>query len=127
MDNLASRMREAARGAAFDPAEVYTWFHEGTDPLRVIALNVMLAEKDYRDLYTVLETIDAPHSLFEQYYGLLLARAMLPELDPLERRLLASAIRRACRKRRFRRDQPLMGLSAAILQQIDRGDPSTRR
>jgi hypothetical protein len=54
------------------------------DPYR----HPMFADPAYRDFVTVLETIDAPGSLFEQYYGLRLAGQMLDQLDPLERRLL---------------------------------------
>ncbi len=119
LGQLASRMQAAGRDAEFDPAEVIVWFHQGTDALRVIALNLMLADERYRDFLAVVHTIDAPHSLFEQYYGLLLAQAMLPELDTLERSLLGDAIARARRKRRFRRDAPLAALSQRLLDQLD--------
>ena len=111
-------MRSAGGEAEFDRAEVIGWFHDGTDALRVIALNLMLANEDYRDFLAALETIDTPHSLFEQFYGLRLSEAMLPQLDPLQRRLLGDAIARATRKRRFRRDPPLMSLSHRILDRL---------
>jgi hypothetical protein len=117
LDQLALRMQAVGREAEFDPAEVIGWFHEGTDALRVIALNLMLANEKYRDFVAVLETVDMPHSLFEQYYGLELAEAMLP-LDPLERRLLRDALTRARGKRRFRHDRDLMTLSKSLLDQL---------
>jgi hypothetical protein len=58
-----------------------------------------------------------PHSLFEQFYGLLLADAMLPDLDS-QRRLLADAITRARRKRRFKRDAPLMGVGQSLRDRL---------
>jgi hypothetical protein len=119
LDQLAARMQQAGQDAEFNAAEVIGWFHEGTDPLRVIALNLMLANEQYRDLLAVLETLDAPHSLFEQFYGLLLADAMLPGLDALERRLLRDAVLRAEGKRRFRRDDWLPGLSEELLDRLD--------
>jgi hypothetical protein len=118
LDQLATRMQQAGGDADFDRAEVIGWFHDGTDALRVIALNLMLADEDYRDFLAVLESVDTPHSLFEQFYGLKLAEAMLPKLYPLERRLLSDAIARARRKRRFRRDRPLMRLSNRILKRL---------
>jgi hypothetical protein len=121
LDQLAARMRAAGREAEFDPAEVIGWFHEGTDALRVIALNLMLANDEYRDFLAVLETVETPHSLFEQFYGLLLAEAMLPHLDALQQRLLRDAITRARRKRRFRRDAPLAGLSERLLVRLGKG------
>ncbi len=123
LDGLADRMQAVGRLVAFDPAEVSTWFHEGTDALRVVALNLMIAREDCRDFLAVLKTVDAPHNLFEQFYGLGLGRMMLPSLDELERRLLADAIKRAQHKRRFRRDEPLMRLSNATLSELRRPDP----
>jgi len=120
LDQLAARMQAAGRKVQFDPAEVSTWFHEGTDALRVVALNLMLAREECRDFLTVLKTVDEPRSLFEQFYGLRLGWAMLPGLDGFERRLLAEAIGRAQRKRRFRHDPPLMGLGDAILAELDK-------
>ena len=43
---------------------------------------------------------------------------MLPDLDPLHRRLLADAIERAGRKRRFKRDAPLMHISQNLLDRL---------
>jgi hypothetical protein len=119
LDELASNMRAVGANAEFDPAEVIGWFHQGTDALRVIALNLMLANEEYRDFLAVLETVDSPHSLFEQFYGVMLAKAMLPELDPLQKRLLADALKRARGKRRFRRDRPLMVLSQGLVDQLE--------
>ena len=118
LDELAARMQAAGRGVAFDSAEVSTWFHQGNDALRVVALNLMLARPEYRDFLAVLKTVEEPRSLFEQFYGLGLARAMLPVLDRLERRLLANALERARRRRRFRRDRPLMTVSDALLRDL---------
>ena len=119
LDQLALRMRTVGADAQFDAVEVSTWFHNGTDALRVIALNLMLAREESRDFLAVLKAIDRPHSLFEQYYGLLLGREMLPRLDTLERKLLTDAITRARRTRRFRRDQPLTSLGSTILSELD--------
>jgi hypothetical protein len=118
LDQLALRMQAVGGEAEFEPAEVVGWFHEGTDALRVIALNLMLANKRYWDFVAVLETVDMPHSLFEQYYGLELAEKMLPDLDDLERGLLADAVTRARGKRRFRRDDDLMTSSESLLDRL---------
>ncbi|HWI06031.1 MAG TPA: hypothetical protein VNT54_00775, partial [Solirubrobacteraceae bacterium] len=71
-----------------------------------------------RDFLAVLETLDTPHSLFEQYYGLLLGDAMLADLDALQQRLLRDAITRARRKRSFKRDAPLNDLSEHLLHRL---------
>jgi hypothetical protein len=115
LDQIAAQMQTAAKEAAFDPAEVSVWFHEGTDALRVVALNVMLVHKDCRDFAAVVKAVDEPRSLFEQFYALRLASAMLPDLDSLQRRLLRQALDRAVRRRRFKRDTSLMRMRESIL------------
>jgi hypothetical protein len=120
LDEVARRMQAAGREAQFDTADVSAWFHQGDDPLRVVALNLMLAREECRDFLAVLKAITEPRSNFEQFYGLGLGRVMLPSLDELERRLLADAIGGAQRGRRFRRDGARMRLSNAIVAELDR-------
>lgn len=120
LDHLAHQMQLAGGEADFDPVEVSTWFHQGNDAMRVVALNLMLGREECRDFLAVLRTIDQPRSLFEQYYGLRLAEQMLPHLDAVERRVLAQAVGRARQKRRFRHDRPLMSLSNTILSELNR-------
>ena len=118
LDELAARMQSVGSGIKFDPAEVSRWFHEGTDALRVVALNLMLAREECRDFLAVLKCVDEPRSNFEQFYGLLLGREMIDALGDLERRLLAQAITRAQRKRRFHRDSDLVALSNDVLSKL---------
>lgn len=120
LDELARRMQAAGREVPFDPADVSIWFHQGDDALRVVALNLMLGREECRDFMAVLKTVDEPRSNFEQYYGLRLGQKMLASLDGLERRLLADAIGRAQRTRRFRRDAHLLSVGKAILAELDR-------
>jgi hypothetical protein len=47
---------------------------------------------------------------------------MTPSLDALERQLAADAIKRAQRRRRFRRDAPLVALSNATLAALEGGE-----
>jgi hypothetical protein len=118
LDGLAEAMQETGKNAEFDPAEVIEWFHEGTDPLRVISLNLMLVNPEHRDFLAVIKAIDDPHSLFEQYYAMEVGRAMLPDLNLLQKRLLADALRRARSKRKLRRDRDLMGVSGRLLEKL---------
>jgi hypothetical protein len=119
LDQVVARMQETGRAASFNPAEVSTWFHEGDDALRVVALNLMLARPEYEDFLAVLNALDEPRSLFEQYYGLTLGREMLPRLDRVERDVLRKTIMRAQQKRRFRRDLALVNLGEATLRQLE--------
>lgn len=118
LDRLAARMQEAGKEAEFDSVEVVEWFHEGTDALRVIALNLMLVNPEHRDFLAVIMAIDEPHSLFEQYYAMEVATEMFPDLDSLQKRLLSDSLSRARRKRRVRRDRPLMKASKDLLDWI---------
>jgi hypothetical protein len=115
LDEIASQMQMAAQEAEFDPADVSIWFHDGTDALRVMALNIMLSRKECRDFTAVIEAIDEPRSLFEQYYAMRLGFQMTGELDWLQQRLLRQALVRASRRRAFRRDEPLTSLRDSIL------------
>jgi len=118
LDQLAGRMQAVGRTVQFDPVEVSAWFSNGTDALRIVALNLMLAREECREFLAVLKAIDRPRSLFEQFYGLRLGQEMLPRLDQLERRLLADTIKRSRRRWRFRRDHALMELSRTILTKL---------
>lgn len=118
LDELAESMQLAGKNVDFDPAEVIDWFHEGTDALRVIALNLMLVNAEHRDFLAVIKAIDGPQSLFEQYYAMRVGRAMLPDLDPLQKRLLSDALSRARKKRRLRHDHDLMTYSQRLLDKI---------
>lgn len=118
LDALAESMQSAAADAEFAPAEVVDWYREGSDALRVIALNLMLANPSYRDVVTVLEAIDQPRSLFEQYYGMKLAGRMLRGLGQLERGLLRESIVQARTKRKLRGDGDLMDMSAGLLARL---------
>jgi hypothetical protein len=120
LDKVAARMQLAGGEAHFDAGEVSTWFHQGDDPLRVVALNLMLAREECRDFLAVLKSIDEPRSLFEQFYALRLGRAMILGLDRFERQLLTDAIIRAQRRRRFRNDPGVVMVSDAILAELDR-------
>jgi hypothetical protein len=119
LDKLAGEMQTVGHDIEFDPAEVSRWFHEGTDALRVVALNLMIARDECRDFLAVLKTVDAPRSNFEQFYGLVLGSKMLTDLNDIEGWVLAEAIKRAQRKRRFQRDDDLVELSNYILSQLN--------
>jgi hypothetical protein len=120
LDSVAARMKAAGQQAEFDFATVSTWFHQGDDSLRVLALNLMRAREECRDFLAILKTVGEPRSNFEQFYGLILAEEIVREgCDRLECQLLADAIGRARRTRRFRRDKPLVFVSDRITAALE--------
>jgi hypothetical protein len=127
LDRLAGRVQRAARDIPFDPAEVATWFHDGDDALRIVALNVMIARSECRDFMAVLEGIESSRSAFEQYYALRLGREMLDEgLDPVERDALAQTVHRALLSRRMSHDANRAAVAKAILTQLQEPAPPER-
>jgi hypothetical protein len=123
LEQLATRTREVGKDVDFEPAEVARWFHEGSDALRVIALNLMLSRNEYRDFSVVLSALEDRRSLFEQYYALKLGLEMITEgggleLGRLERELLEYSIKSAQRRRSFRDDRDSMYLANRILSEL---------
>jgi hypothetical protein len=118
LEQLATRTREVGKDVDFEPAEVARWFHEGSDALRVIALNLMLSREEYRDFSVVLSALEDRRSLFEQYYALKLALKMLKEIGDLERELLEYGITAAQQRRSFRADWDSMHLANRILSEL---------
>ena len=89
---------------ALDPEDVSEWFHRGKPEARVIALGLMEGSERLRDFDVALEAIERSRSAFEQYHGLKLAEAMIPELSPGKRAQLKRAVEHALSSRRVRED-----------------------
>jgi hypothetical protein len=104
LDAVIAQARQFARETKFDPADVWTWFENGNDGARVIALGLMEGDKELRDFFAALDAIENSRSAFEQYYGLRVARMMIPDLTELEGEWLADAVRAAQDKTGFRDD-----------------------
>jgi hypothetical protein len=51
-------MRTAAIEFRFEPAEVATWFDEGNDALRIVAIAIMQARADCRYFPVVLKAVE---------------------------------------------------------------------
>ena len=127
LDEVAMRMQHVGMTTEFDPVEVASWFDEGDDGLRVVALDIMLVRNECRDLLAALGAITEPRSSFEQYYGLVLARTMAPDLSELEKQVLRDSIQHASGKRRFRRDPSLDPLSRKSSPLFNRASRQIRR
>jgi hypothetical protein len=137
LDDVVRQASDLAASTDLDPSEIWTWFDEGADEARIIALGLIEGDERLCDFFCALDAIEHPRSPFEQYHGLLVARKMLPRLSALERDWLAAAISQARQSKRFLADGPLMFVSGEISRAVDnasRGDaededampPSTR-
>jgi hypothetical protein len=119
LDDLMQQARQLAKSKELDPAEIWTWFDEGADEARVIALGLMEGDERLCDFFCALDAIEHPRSLFEQYYGLRVARKMVSGLSKLELDWLEAAIQHASRARRFRNDASLPAAAKCVLAAVE--------
>jgi len=123
LDRLAAEVRGAAGATPFDPTEVATWFIDGSDSLRFVALNLMLVRPDKQYFVAVLEGIEHSRSGFEQYYALLVARAIVDDLSPVAREVLGETVERASRKPRLYDDASRRIVAEEILRRLQAPAP----
>ncbi len=119
LDDVMRQARELAASDELDPSEIWRWFDEGADEGRIIALGLMEGDDRLCDFFCALDAIEHSRSAFEQYYGLRVARKMLPELSPLERDWLAAANSQARKSRGFGTDSSRMSVSRDIERALD--------
>jgi hypothetical protein len=94
----------------------------GGEGERVAGLAVAQARPETARFALVLDTIRASRSAFEQFHGLVAARAMMPVLTPAQRQDLAAAIRAELEDRRglgLTADTNRAVLAAELLLDID--------
>jgi hypothetical protein len=118
LDGLAAEVRGTAGATPFDPTEVATWFRDGSDSLRFVTLNLMLARPDGQYFVAVLEGIERSRSGFEQYYALLVGRAIVDDLSPVARDVLCETVERALRKPRLSGDASRKLAAEEILRRL---------
>ena len=116
LDGLAAEVRAAAAATPFDPTEVATWFTDGSDSLRFVALNLMLVRPDKQYFVAVLEGIEHSRSGFEQYYALRVARSIVDQLSPVARDVLRRTVEQALRKPRLHDDPSRRSVAEEIVK-----------
>lgn len=119
LDDIVGQASQLAQDTDFDPIDVWTWFDQGDDESRVIALGLMLGDPRLRDFYCAMDAIENSRSAFEQFYGLTVANQMIGDLKVLEREWLHQAITEAREARKFRKDGARAATSQAILDELD--------
>ena len=123
LDDVMRQARELAASTDLDPSEVWTWFDEGAAEGRIIALGLMEGNDRLCDFFCALDAIEHSRSAFEQYYGLRVARKMLPGLSALERDWLTAAISQARQSKGFGTDSSRMSVSRQISRALDAAPP----
>jgi hypothetical protein len=121
LDGVMKQASDFAASTELDPSEVWTWFDRGADEARVIALGLMEGDNRLCDFFCALDAIEHPRSPFEQYYGLRVARKMLPGLSEVEKKWLREANNQARESERFQNDGPAMFESDQIRKALDSG------
>jgi hypothetical protein len=119
LEHVMAEARSLSQSGALEPADVVTWFNEGTAEARITALGLMQGNARLRDLEAALDAIDDPRSGFEQYHGLRLAEMMASELTPTQRAELTVVVERAMRSHRVRRDSDRRTTGERILAALD--------
>lgn len=120
LDEVVAQASRLAAETEFDPPDVWSWFDEGDEGARVIALGLMQGDERLRDFFCALDGIESSRSAFERYHALVVARQMAGGLTDLERDWLAAAVTDAQRSKRFREDGPSMAVANSILVELGR-------
>jgi hypothetical protein len=118
MEQIMGQARGLARDADFSPVEVWTWFDSGQTEARAIALGLMEGDPELRDVHCVLEAIERPRNLFEQFHALRLADEMFPKLEEIERTWLREAVVLARKSDRARSDAEVDSLTRGLLARL---------
>jgi len=135
MTPLRARYRKIAApldgivGAVYDLSAYASWLPiavndllAGGDGARVMGLAAVQARPETARFALVLDTIRASRSAFEQFHGLVAAKAMLPVLTAAQGRELAAAIRAELEDQRelqITSDTDRARLAAELLLDLD--------
>jgi hypothetical protein len=120
---ITDRAGRLAEQVSFDPTEVSRWLRRGTEEERVVAIAMMRARPELRDLDAVVDAVEFPCSPFEQYTALRLATEVAHDLDAEQRAELARVVTVQSRSARFRRDADRRHLAEALLAELARYEP----
>lgn len=118
LDEIVVQARQLAHSTEFDPVDVWSWFDQGDEQARVIALGLMQGDERLRDFFCALDAIEQPRSQFECFHALVVANHMIAGLSKLEAVWLTEAITRARDDKRFRTDGYSMTLSDEMLAEL---------
>ena len=93
MASIAVSMAALAKKTKYSPEEVIQRFQTGTDGDRLAAIQQLQGNPNPACFQFILEAIRNPRSPFEQYRALLVAQAMLPQIDEQQKQALRDSLR----------------------------------
>jgi hypothetical protein len=85
-------MAALAKKTKSSPADVIQRFQKGPDGDRLAAIQLVQGNPSPASFRVIAEAIRHPRSAFEQYRALLVAQAMLPQIDDEQKRTLGDAL-----------------------------------
>lgn len=118
LTHIVREARTLAQSDVLEPADVVTWFEEGTPEARITALGLMQGNARLRDFEAMLDAIADPRSPFERYHGLRLAEMMASDLSSAQRAQSIVIVERALRRFSARRDKDIQELGQRLLAQL---------
>jgi hypothetical protein len=95
LEGLVERARKLADKGRYEPAEVSSWLRGSSEGNRIIALVMMEAKPELRDVDAVFAAVKDPSSAFEHYHAMRVAECMIADLDADQQRRLAELIKEA--------------------------------
>jgi hypothetical protein len=95
MDRIIAEAKRDAHAADLDPEEVLSLLWTGSEGARVWALGVLQERPELATTRAVLEAVQRPDQMFDQYHALVLAERFmsLPTTRTWARERIAAAVR----------------------------------
>jgi hypothetical protein len=92
MASIAVSMAALAKKTKYSPEEVIQRFQKGTDGDRLAAIQQVQGNPNPGCFQIILDAIRNPRSPFEQYRALLVAQAMLPQINEQQKQVLRDSL-----------------------------------
>src|SRR5262245_41220911 len=121
MDGIIAEARKEAYTPDIDQDEVLSLLWTGSEGARVWALGVLQARPEFATPRAVLEAMQRPDQMFDQYQALVLAErfVVLPTTRPWTRERIADAVRAQLDSGALGDDRPSLEAARSVLEQVE--------
>lgn len=121
MDRIIAEAQKEAYTPDIDPDEVLRLLWTGSEGARVWALGVLQARPEFATPRAVLEAVQRPDQMFDQYQALVLAERFVlhPTTRTWTRERIADAVRAQLDSGALGDDHPSLEAARGVLDQID--------